>query len=328
MPIIQQKNQNINLVKIQAIDAGNRHIKWLDRKNNPRRIPSYSLQLEDFQDTPKGNDESVVIEFEGDRFVLGKIAKTMKGVPTYQTEKTDPNLAKLLIMAAMEPVQGSVLPLHIEQLRICLPDSRNREQVNNLKSLTGTKTIIRNGVEITYSIAAIEVWDECKGSYLYGKKANLYNYPNHVNGVLDIGGGTILAKLFSPDGEFIRGGDVRLDGTFELARAIASHLLPKLNYSPELPTIMDAIADKSLTLGATGISFKQEFGACKTKWVESVRARLKEAWQPYRSDIGEVLICGGSAPLFQSLEVSSSGRFKILPNHQFAGIHGMALGGD
>jgi hypothetical protein len=317
---------NAHLIKTCACDLGNRGLKILDRKNLPKIFPSYYLKLEDYDDLPRANSTSVVVVDGSDRYVLGSLAKSMKGTPIYQTSKTA--MASRLVAAAIEPFEGSDLPIFVETLRLVLPDSRKAEQFGDLKALEGTtKNITRNGVDITFSIGKVEVIDECLPSFWYAKTSKLLNYPYATTGILDVGGGTVLARLITPDGQIIRKADVSLPGTYDLAREINAFLLPRIGSSTELGLLMDAIANSSFAIGATGISFKKEFLAASQKWVAGIRSQLKESWEPFKHDIGDVLITGGSAPLMQSLEVSSGGRFRVLPNSQFVQLKGMAIGG-
>lgn len=325
MPTIAPEKRNAHLIKVCVCDLGNRGLKILDRKNLPKKFPSYYLKLEDYDDLPRANSTSVIVVDGNDRYVLGSLARSMKGTPIYQTSKTA--MAHLLVAAAIEPFEGSDLPIYVETLRLVLPDSRKTEQLLDLNALAGiTKTITRNGVDITFSIGKVEVIDECLPSYWYAKHSNLLQYPYDTCGVLDLGGGTVLGRLITPDGQIIRKADVSLPGTYDLAREINAFLLPQVGASTELGLIMDGIADGKFTIGATGISFKKEFQAANTKWIAGIRSQLKESWEPFRDDIGDVLITGGSAPLAKELEVSSKGRFKVLNSSQYAQLKGMAIG--
>ena len=327
MSTLAPQKLNAHLIKTLVCDLGNRGLKILDRKNNPKIFPSYYLKLEEYDDLPRPNSTSVIVEDGNDRYVLGSLAKAMKGTPIYQTSKTA--MAHLLVAAAIEPFEGSDLPIYIETLRLVLPDSRKTENFAELRSLSGiTKSIVRNGVDVTFSIGKVEIIDECLPSFWYAKKNQLLNHPHATTGILDMGGGTILGRLITTDGQIIRKGDVSIPGTYDLAREINAFLLPKIGSSTELGLLMDAIADGSFTIGATGISFRKEFTVANAKWVAGIRSQLKEAWEPFKNQIGDVLITGGSAPLAQALEVSSSGRFRILPNSQYVQLRGMALGGD
>ena len=306
-----------------AVDTGNRFIKFFDRKGTPHKIPSYIKKLEDWQDELEADSDSVVIVLDGQRYVVGKLGKELGGSPAFLGNKSQ--LAHLLILPAIYPIEGSKLPLEIEKLILTLPDSRHKENKDFLKSLEGTQTVTRNGFTFTYTIRKVVVVDECHGAYKFAVNGGLYQHPNRINGVLDCGGGTTLGKLFTPNGNIHREADLVLPGTVNLARAIATSLTPKLGYTPDLDLILDGIGDGSYQLGTTDCNFKREFHPAHDAWLESIRTRLRATWQPFYNQIAEVLIVGGSAPLLKSFEVKTNGRFKIVPTPQFMGIKGMQL---
>lgn len=319
------ETRNVSRVAVFAIDAGNRFIKFIDRRGNPHRLPSYTKKLEPWQDQLEPDSHSVTLEIEGTRYVVGRLAKELGGKPSFLGNKAQ--LAHLLVLSGIEPFEGSEIPLLIERLVLALPDSRNPENLSHLKQLEGVKTITRNGVTFTYSIRKVVAIDECVGAYRFAINGNLFNYPLKTNAIIDCGGGTTLGKIFTQSGQINRDGDIVLPGTANLARAIATSLTPKLGYSPELDLILDGIGEGTFTLGTTDINFKKEFIAAHETWIEDIRSRIRAAWQPYFNQIAEVLIVGGSAPLLQPLEVSSGGRFKVAISPQFMGIKGMVMGG-
>lgn len=322
------KSPCINKVELVACDSGNRFIKYFDRRGNPHRLPSYFKLLEEWQDSLEPDRNSVVLTVDGQRFVVGQLAKELGGSPAFLGNKSQ--LANLLILPAIEPVEGNDYPLEIEKLVLTLPDSRHKENRDFLKSLEGTKTITRNGIEVTYTIKKVVIVDECMGAYKFAMHGGLYQHIGRINGVLDCGGGTLLGKLFTPSGNIHREADLVLPGTVNLARAIAVSLTPKLGYSPDLDLILDGIGDGTFQLGTTDCNFKREFAPAHSTWLDSIRKSIRATWQPFYNQISEVLIVGGSAPLLQSFEVATNGRFKVVPAPQYMGIKGMMLiaGGD
>lgn len=317
------ETKNFSAVRLFAIDAGNRNIKWIDANGTCHILPSYSLKLENWQDTPNPDGRSVVLEMDGDRYVVGQIAKELGGVPTYLEDKTA--LAHLLILAAISPAPNSDVPIAIDRLRLALPNSNHQPHLDNLKKLEGVRTVKRNGQHLTYSIRNVQAIDECVGPYRYAKKADLFKYPNRPNGILDIGGGTALARAFAPSGNLMREADLQLPGTKKLARLISTALTPRLGYTPDLGMIMDGIADGTFSYGTTGVSFQGEFVQSHERWLGEIRSQLSDRWEELLRQIGEVLIVGGSAPLLKSIETKTSGRFKIAPNSQFIGVRGMLI---
>ena len=62
-----------------------------------------------------------------------------------------------------------------------------------------------------------------------------------------------------------------------------------------------------------------------SKWLADIRNKLKISWSQWLSELGEVVIVGGSAPLASSLVEQTEGRFKIAEQPQFCGVMGMLL---
>lgn len=320
------EKRQAHLVKIKSADLGNRFCKWCDNLGNTRKIPSFIHTLRDFEDSPETlDDRSVFLEIGESRIVLGQLAQELGGKPTYQLDKTE--LAPTLLMASIAPLEGSDLPLLIKQLRVCLPDRRDTQAVANLNTLVGSHSLIRNGRKFSYEIESIKIFDEAVGSFRYAKHHGLFQYPDKLNAIADFGGGTLIIRLFTSSGSILREADILLDGTFSLASTIAATLLPRLGKSPNLSAIMNGIADNSFRYGATDIIFKAEFLKCQADFVETIRLTIKERWQKFFPELGEVLLTGGSAPLLTSLASSPNSRFKLAKNHQFINILGMNLEG-
>ena len=312
------------LVKFHSADLGNRALKWCDNLGNIHKIPSFVHTLRDFEDTPEYLDEqSVYLETGEVRIVLGKLASELGGRAIYQLNKTE--LAPILLMASIAPVQGSHLPLLIQELRVCLPDRRDTAAVANLKKLEGSHTLVRNGKKFSYEIQSTKIFDEAVGSFRYAKHHGLFQYGTKINAIADFGGGTLILRLFSPSGSILREADIILDGTFALASTIAATLLPRLGKSADLSLIMNGISDGSYRYGCTDVVFKAEFLKCQADFVETIRLTIKERWQKFFPELGEVLLTGGSPPLLVSLANSPNSRFKLAKNHQFINVLGMNL---
>lgn len=312
---------------IAALDAGNRSTQWIDPRGNVRTIPSFVKLLESWEDAEPCEDSVLVELFDKHghsetRFIIGAEAQVLKGKPAFEFDKVD--LAKFLMFAALEPNVGQNT-LIIECLRVALPDSRHRENVKRLGELANTYEFTRNGERVYSTIRNVQPVDETKPAYCYARANGLFKSPKSVNGVLDLGGGTAIGRLYTPSGSAIRGADVNVPGTFELASRINAALMPATGQTQDLSLIMDAIADQSFTIGTSGISFAHCFDKCRENWLEDIRAKLRITWGKHFAEIGEVLIIGGSAPLATPIEESTKGRFRVAPNSQTISIQGMVL---
>jgi hypothetical protein len=312
---------------LAALDAGNRTTQWIDPKGNVRTIPSFVKILETWEDA-EPCENSVLVELFNKhgqtetRFILGAEAQILKGKPAFEFDKVD--LAKYLMFAALEPNLGQNT-LIIECLRVALPDSRHRENAKRLGELSNTYEFIRNGERVYSTIRNIQPIDETKPAYRYARANNLFKSPKSVNGILDLGGGTAIARLYSPSGSVMRELDLNVPGTFDLARRINAALMPTTGQTQDLSLIMDAIANQTFSIGTSGINFAHCFDKCRDSWIEDIRAKLRVTWGKHFAEIGEVLIIGGSAPLASPIEEATKGRFRVVPEPQTISIRGMVL---
>jgi hypothetical protein len=151
----------------------------------------------------------------------------------------------------------------------------------------------------------------------------MWRYPQNPNGILDIGGGTAIARLFAPGGALLRDADIVLPGTSHLAQRLAAAILPKVGNTADAGMLMDAIASGNLCYGSTEIDFSREFVAVRDAWVSDIRAKLKANWAPYLPSLGELVVIGGSASLLQPMCEASKGRFKVAPKPQFFNLYGL-----
>lgn len=312
---------------IGALDAGNRTTQWIDPKNIVRSIPSCIKMLEDWEEA-EPDSRSILIEVlrnDGsitERFIIGAEAQRQKGECAFSYDKIQ--MAQRLVYAALEPHAGTNT-LICDRLRIALPDARNTENTALLKGLAQTYYFRRNGETIHASIREVECVDETRSAYRYAISNKLFKSVRQTNGVLDLGGGTGIGRLYSPSGSLMRQADVIVAGTYDLAKRIDSALMPVTGQSQELSLIMDAIADGSYKVGVSGPDFRHLFEKCRDAWLEGIRARVRLAWSRYFPEVGEVLIIGGSAPLAQPIEESTKGRFKVASDAQNISIKGMVL---
>jgi hypothetical protein len=304
-----------------AFDGGNRTIQWLNPTGNIRQIPSYLKSINPDWEDVEADPNSVVIEFEGETFAVGQVAKDMGGLPVFQGDKIE--LARRLVLAALEPNPGNDA-LRVERLLIALPNSRNASTAL-LKAIEGTYEFTRNGQAIVATVRKVEPIDETRAAYAYAMRYGLFLSRKQVNGVLDLGGGTSIARLYSSSGSLMREADAILPGTFDLARKIASRIQRDFTTTPDLSLIMDGIEAGNYQLGTTGYCFAAAFESAREEWIGDIRGQIKTRWGQWLPNLGEVLIIGGSAPIAAPLQEATKGRFKIAPNPQVISIVGMGL---
>jgi len=315
---------NTEFVPEVCVDAGNRAIKWAKSNGTTYCIPSFIKQIKSFESIPtKLDSQSILIQRGSTAHIIGKSAR-INGTPVYQASKT--KLASLLVLTAIEPIKGSSVPLRVGKLKVCLPDTREAAAVADLQGLVGEQEFIRNGQSIKLIVDEVAIIEEGQGEFAYCQTHGMFDYPQRLNGVLSLGGGDVLGRLFDTEGNVLRDADIRLPGTYNLANAIASYLAVELGTSPDLSLIMDGIADNSFFYGMTGINFNAAYSECRLSWLTSIKAKIKEKWGAYASDLGQIVVTGGSAPLVSELYSGNpNARYKESPNPQFIGVLGMQL---
>src|SRR4028119_221515 len=300
---------------VLAVDPGNRFTKWIDCQT-VRSIPSYVKELSDWEEG--GNDgQSYEIGFAGRRYLVGRGGQRMSGAPAVESGKAD--LAHLLILPAL----ASDSPQRIERLVIPTPDSRNLATIAKLKELETTIEFSINGHDCLTTVRSVAAVDECRGAYDLALGRQMWRYPNNPNGILDIGGGTAIARLFAPGGALLRDADIVLPGTSHLAQRLAAAILPKVGSTADAGSLMDSIASGDFRYGNTEIDFSREFVAVRDAWTADIRAKLKANWSKYLPSLGELLIIGGSATLLEPMCSASKGRFKLAPKPQLFNLYGL-----
>lgn len=274
-----------------CFDGGNRTTAWTTPGKKIQIIPSIIKNLEDWEldSGVQGDEKSAIIIHNGDRYVVGEMALMCNGSPVFQKDKT--KMALKLVLAALEPNPGERV-VSINELLITLPDSRDKNALANLKKIEGTHEFTRNGQHVVATVRKVRAIDETAGAYTLAKRHGPFRAVNQINGVVDFGGGTSIARLYYPNGALIREADIVLPGTAELARKIDAALLPRTGKSQNLSLIMDAIQDGSYQIGTSEINFADIFEMTVERWLNEIRERIKGNWSEHLSKVGEVLLIG------------------------------------
>ncbi|MBA3920257.1 MAG: ParM/StbA family protein [Nostocaceae cyanobacterium] len=312
--------QGIQTRAFIAVDPGNRFIKWFDEQNQPRIIPSYVKNLENWEDASP-DAHSYIVEFDGKRYAVGKLAQDLGGKPAFEIGKAE--LASILVLPALATADG--VPQRVEKLLIPTPDTRNSEVIALLKRLETTRDFSINGINQICTVRTVKACNEGQSAFKLATSRNLWTFADKTNGVIDFGGGTAIARLFTSSGVLIRLADTLLPGTNALAQKVGAAMLPVLGYSPDLGTIMDAIANGSFVYGTTNTNFLPMFQTVQIAWIADIRNKLKIAWGNYLPNLGEVLMIGGTAPLMEPLEIATKSRFKIAPHPQLFSLYGLYM---
>lgn len=185
-------------IPVFGFDLGNRWHKF-GYGDSIHKIASYRAPLPAFQDIAPSYLPSGTHLIEGEsRTVVGSGAVGYGARPTYQNaDGAKWHHAKAFLFAALAECNlfGDV---SIKELRTVCPDSQSSEQVAALKSLKGSHQSTVDGKPINLSIAKISIYDEGQPAWAIVVNSGLWHFPKALNGVLDLGGGTAIARLITP----------------------------------------------------------------------------------------------------------------------------------
>lgn len=306
-------------------DGGNRFLKYFGQGETVEYLPSCIKEIESWDDF-EGDAETVRIDYQGRVFAIGKEAQALGGSYPFQNTLSKGQWAKQLLLACLEPseAKGSIL---IKTLAVTTPDTRKESETKHLQDLVGDYNFKHNGVSMFARVENVEIIEECESAWRYALHNGGYSWTDMNNAVIDLGGGTSLARIFTPDGRVIRKADLILPGTFDLAKTLASALQKNQEFAINEAKIMDAIADGSYCVGSTA-NFSAYFDKCRNNWIDGIRGRLRTAWATQLTELGEVLIVGGSAELARPFAETTGGRFKIPqdPVPQCISLYGLLEG--
>lgn len=323
---IKQMPESTRIIEIpvMSFDLGNRKNAATVGKG-VIHYPSYAgikkaRQTVDVNSPSFVRNKSFLVEFGSCSYIVGQeSAELLEHNPTYTGDKW--KKVKEFLFASIHALNiGKTL--HIKELRCSVPDDLDEAQCGPFRSMANkTHPFIVNGTEYKVRIDKVVVVAEGVFAWYRAIKENLLQYSGYVNGVLDLGGGTAIGRLINPNGTILRGREVVLDrGTYELANSIAGELRDsKLKES----MIMDSIADGTFLV--KGVNFKSVYDYILPTWVEGIRSDLNTAWKPLAGSYAQILVVGGSAPLFAPF-VSDNPKYVIAPNPQFYGLEGMHNG--
>jgi hypothetical protein len=324
MTELQRLNQRYQAIReTVCVNPGNRFTEFIDPRRQVVRVASVIRDFDlSFEDAPEPNTGTIVIERDKRIYAVGSLAKSLKGKAAFDKGKLA--MMQDLVFTALEPNPGTNI-IRIENLLIAVPDTRNADAISAVKALEGTHEYTRNGKPLIATISKTTAIEEATAAYRYGIKNGLYQWLGAINGVIDFGGGTSSGRLYAPDGTPIREASITLPGTNALGHSIQARLLKATGQSVDIASILDGIESGTYTTGQNGVNFKPQFDACVSTWLDDIRTAARGQWTGFFSDLGEVLLVGGSAPLATAIEEATNQRFKIAPNPQDITIKGMAL---
>lgn len=316
------KAGTIQTIPVFGFDLGNRFPKF-GHGDQLSKIASYRAVIPAFQDISPAvlSAGSHLVEIGAVRTVVGRDAAAYGARPTFQGADGQKWIhSKVFLFAALAEL-GLYGNVHIELLRTVTPDTQQPDQIAALQALTGAHNATVNGQSINLVISEVAIHDEGQPAWLVATNQNKWQFPKAMNGVLDLGGGTGIARLFSPQGAPIRQSELILPGTFALAEKIQSFMAgPRC-----IPEIMDAIADGTYQV-PSGQEFKAIFEHCLPDWLNDIRGEIRSRWSMFEGKYGQIIVVGGSAPLAAAL-IAENPRYLDMDEPQIVSLRGLLING-
>ena len=310
-------------IQCLAIDAGNRYSKIACSTGFRATFPSYWMPA-DFRATDaiayRSGNPSLIGEW-----VIGDNAKFSGCSPVFYSEKATE--APYLVFGAIALTLHKYPVSHVSTLKICLPDSFNKAQNQQLiDAIKGIHHLSYGGFDFTVKVSSVAIEAEGVSAYKFLRNQGTFKYAK-INGILDLGGGNSNATLFTPNGQPIWPSRLVLPGTLELAKAISQSAdllgVESKGNSPRVELILDAIESGTFCYGDR--NFKPAFEACLKPWLRDIQKKFLTQWQEWLPNIGEIAVIGGSQSLAELLVNASNGRVKLAVNGQRSNVEGMVL---
>lgn len=308
------------IIEKLSFDLGNRFNALTDGKELVN-YPSYCAPLSSRQDLDFNSEafktgQSYRVDIpEAGAFKVGSIAGELASKPTFGGDKW--LKAQPFLFAGLAGL-GAGDYLRIRELRCTVPDDQNIAQITPFQNLAEQSFEFKvNNKPYSVRIDSVKVAAEGKFGWYRAIKEGLYQYPSYLNGVLDLGGGTAIARLFTPDGTIARDYELVLDGG---TSALASQIAAEVGLLGCEGLILDAIADGSFSVHS--VNFKAAFESLRLQWVEGIRSDINTRWKSIQNQYAQILVVGGSAPLFAPF-VAENPRYIVAPNPQFFALEGM-----
>lgn len=309
-------------VPVIAFDLGNRKVAATDG-DKIIHFPSYSDRRSARQDLDYSaisflENKSFGLEIGATAYCVGKIAFDLNAQPTFSGDKWR-KVREFLFPALV--ALGLESGTTISTLRCSVPDDQSPEQRAPFEALAGREhSFVCNGRDYAIAIDRVAMVAEGKTAWYRASREGMFSCPSLRNGVLDLGGGTAIARLITPEGMIDRSREKVLSGgTSQLAQMIAG----ELNRNGIEGLILDAIADNSFSV--YDLNFKAIYDSLLPVWVDGIKAEMRKAWSPINDQYGQILVVGGSTPIFAPF-VKDNPRYVIAPNPQFFALEAMQRG--
>ena len=303
---------------VLAADLGNYDLKYWDGNGKPKAIRSTKFKIPNGRKALKSDNLNPLVELNGERFHFGHRAYLYRSQShTVETEKA--NEALLNLLACVEPV-ATEFKLHVHTSH---PSDEQFEK-SITKQLVGTHYFKRNGKEAVVTIESVAVEPEGLGAWKHSKNLGLVPEMG-LSVVLDIGGGTWLSRLLSPDGEIIESTVSERGGAYDLAVNIASddRLKDAVQDQPDPAVVMDGFASGSHYYAANAsASWRPWLNEYLEPWFKGIFGKVSNQYKRYLPQITRILVTGGSAHLVED-KLKGLSPFLVIPEPRFSNVRGL-----
>lgn len=323
---------------VLSIDPGNGWIKFVGADGKRWCIPGSVKRLKGRErGTP--DDQSVLLDFQGERYSVGNVADQIGGERLFELGKAEYGY---LAIAAAIAISTPPTDKHLK-LRVLVPDADRDEWAKfgaelPLKLASFSAQLVGQEASI-YLLDSVEVDLVSEGFpvWQFAQARNLIppEYQRRLMGVLDAGTGDLTCTLFTETGEIVRdrGASFSMASMNRLVSELASILEESVSgYSPDRSVLMQAINDGTYQYQTVAgmVDFSDQWAALTQEWRKALMKRLqRDRWAEHWARLGMVFIVGGAAPLLKPIEEATNGRFKVLEvdgiNHQVINAYLLSL---
>ncbi len=313
-----------------AFDLGNRFIKAYDG-NQAWSMASVHVGI--LSNSPPLDENSADIRYQSGsrtdlikkRWIVGTSARDSDRCKNTVMLSNKVEVALGLFLAIVRP-PGFHKQIVLDPVYASLPNP-HQDGASLKEKLLGTHHFSRNDISLELHVNRVITHAEGWGGYQYALREGVIQ-TGQINGVLDLGGGTAIASLYSASGqEIVEARTVfRKGGSVSLALNIANEQEMRVvaRGQPKADMIMDAIASGTYTYGTTGYSFKHLFDRWREVWLKSLLEETTAHWDAWLDRISKIVLIGGAAPLAQSLVTKSTNDWLVVcPNSQYANVMGL-----
>lgn len=317
--------------KTFAFDLGNRFIKAYDGIVKPWALASVHTDILS-GNVPPIDTSSVNIRYHtgkpalmGKHWVVGVSARDARKYTNTVSLSNKTEVALKLLLAMIRPT-GYTKEVVIDPLYMSVPNPAQDSLTLN-DAIVGTHQYTCSGASITAHINRVIPVAEGLGGYHYALRQGVIQ-TGGVNGVLDLGGGTAIASLYSANGQEILEARAvfRKGGSYSLAADLAGH--PELSAAargaPQIDMILDAIAAGTYQYGTTGYSFRPLFDQYREVWWSNLIDETIARWDTWFDRIEKIVLIGGAAPLARGVVDNPQNSWLVIcPDTQYANVLGL-----